>query len=75
MMNYSVYEYNALLVAVEENETPEALEALGEWFRRYGDMYWNGECWDIDGNRGLYPIYKLVDEEREDWEIIGYEIR
>ena len=51
MMNYSVYEYNALLVAVEENETPEALEALGEWFQRYGDMYWNGECWDIDGSR------------------------
>ena len=75
MMNYSVYEYNALLVAVEENKTPEALEALGEWFQRYGEAYWNGECWDIDGNRGLYPIYKLVDEECEDWEIIGYEIR
>lgn len=71
----SYYEYKDLLVAVEENETPEALEALGEWFQRYGNMYWNGECWDIDGNRGLYPIYKLVDEECEDWEIIGYEIR
>ena len=75
MMNYSVYEYNALLVAVEENETPEALEALGEWFQRYGDMYWNGECWDIDGSRGLYPIYKIADEECEGFELVGYEIR
>ena len=73
MMNR--YEYKDILAAVDENETPESLAALGEWFQRYGDMYWNGECWDIDGNRGLYPIYKLVDEECEDWEIIGYEIR
>ena len=73
MMN--CYEYKDLLAAVNENETPESLAALGEWFQLYGNMYWNGERWDIDGNRGLYPIYKLVDEECEDWEIIGYEIR
>lgn len=71
----SYYDYKDLLAAVEENGTPESLAALGEWFQRYGDVYWNGECWDIDGIRGLYPIYKLVDEECEDWEIIGCEIR
>ena len=38
------YDYKNIVAAVEENETPEALAALGEWFRRYGDMYWNGEC-------------------------------
>ena len=41
MMN--CYEYKNLLSAVEENETPESLAALGEWFQRYGDMYCNGE--------------------------------
>lgn len=71
----SYYDYKDLLSAVDENETPESLAALGEWFQRYGDMYWNGECLDIDGNRGLHPIYKLVDEECEEWELTGYEIR
>ena len=69
------YEYKDLLAAVDENETPESLAALGEWFQLYGNMYWNGSCWDIDGVRGLYPIYKLVDEECEDFELVGYEIR
>ena len=41
MMN--CYEYKDLLAAVDENETPESLAALGEWFQLYGNMYWNGE--------------------------------
>lgn len=69
------YNYSELISAVDANETPETLAALGEWFSQYGDMYWNGECWDIDGNRRLYPIYAPLDEECEQWEITGYEIR
>lgn len=75
MEPYEYYNYRDLLAAVDENETPETLSALGEWFSQYGDEYWNGECWDIDGNRRLYPIYAPLDEECEQWEITGYEIR
>lgn len=74
-MNINYYSYAEIRAAVDERETPENLAALGEWFERYGMDFWNGECWDIDGHRSLYPIYELVDEEYEEWELRGYEIR
>ena len=36
---YDRYNYRELLAAVEANETPETLTALGEWFSQYGEVY------------------------------------
>ena len=48
------------------------MNALGEWFEKYGDRYWNGEFFDADGLR-LFPVYVEVDEDQ--FEITGYEVR
>ena len=40
---------------------------------QYGGNYWNGECWEIDSNNSLYPIYREVSEG--EFEVVGYEIK
>lgn len=74
-MNANYYDYNELAAAALENPTTENLAALGEWFEQNGMDYWNGECWEIDSNHSLYPVYKCIDEENEEYECIGYEVR
>lgn len=66
------YSYSELLEAVEANETPDNVDALGAWFEQYGDRYWNGEYYDADGLR-LFPVYVEADEDQ--FEIVGYEVR
>lgn len=66
------YSYSELLEAVEANETPDNVDALGAWFEQYGDRYWNGEYYDADGLR-LFPVYVEVSEDQ--FEITGYEVR
>lgn len=46
------------------------VDTLGAWFEEYGDCYWNGECYNVDG-MNLFPVYKH-DEERDQDEITGY---
>lgn len=66
------YSYSELLEAVKANETPDNVNALGEWFEQYGDQFWNGEYYDADGLR-LFPVYAEVSEYQ--FEITGYEVR
>ncbi len=66
------YSYSELLEAVKANETPDNVNALGEWFEQYGDRYWNGEYYDADGLR-LFPVHVEVSEDQ--FEITGYEVR
>ena len=66
------YSYSELLEAAKANETPDNVNALGEWFEQYGDQFWNGECYDADGLR-LFPVYVEVSEDQ--FEITGYEVR
>lgn len=73
-MNENYYNYKKLAEkALAYNASQEDINALGEWFNDYGCKFWNGECFDIDGNHALYPVYKEVDED--DFELVGYEIR
>lgn len=51
----------------------EDVDALGEWFSKYGDRYWNVEYYDADDGFRLYPIYEEVDED--EFELRGYELR
>ena len=63
-------DYQILRQAAESGNR-EDINALGRWFEREGREFWNGEYYDADGME-IYPVYKLVDAETEDYEIVGY---
>lgn len=65
------YDYKELCEkALAFNATQEDINALGEWFSRHGMSYWNGECFHVDADHDLYPIYKEVGYD--EYELIGY---
>lgn len=65
------YDYKELCEkALAFNATQEDINALGEWFERYGRSGWNGECWTVDAYHDLYPIHKEVGYD--DYEVVGY---
>lgn len=57
--------------ALAPDATQDDINALGEWFERYGDRYWNGEYFDVNGEH-LYRIYSY-DEECDQYDVVGYE--
>lgn len=71
MKYISEYNYEELRAAALTSATQEDIDALGEWFSRYGHSYWNGEYYDADGIR-VYPVYKQIDDNN--YELLGYEI-
>ena len=56
---------------------PDATQAdineLGEWFERYGGGSWNGEYYDADDGKRLFPVYQKIDVD--EFELTGYEFR
>lgn len=56
--------------ALASDATQEDINALGEWFERYGRSGWNGECWTVDAYRDLYPIHKEIGYD--EYEVVGY---
>ena len=65
------YNYEELKnAALAPDATQEDINALGEWFERYGDRYWNGEYFSVEGER-LYRIWDW-DEELDQGEVVGY---
>lgn len=73
------YDYEDLIKAYEDDRSEANLMALVEWFDRYGRDYWNGQCYEIDSSRSLYPVYNWdahTQEEIDDGlEPDGWEIR
>lgn len=70
----TIYDYEELKnKALSADATPEDVNALGKWFEQYGDRYWNGEYFGIEGGICLYRVEKEVDED--EWEIVGYELK
>ena len=63
-------DYQILRQAAESGKRDD-IDALGRWFEREGREFWNGEYYDADGME-IYPLYKLVDAEAGDYEIVGY---
>ena len=60
------------------NGGAKEINALGEWFERYGVQCFNGEFYDVDNKYRLYPLYEMeLDENGEilQGEAIGYELR
>ncbi len=73
-MNIKDYEYKYKEIEDKafESSTKENLENLWKWFEAFGNDYWNGECYTVRDDYGLYPIYEM---DGEDAVIIDYEIR
>ena len=70
----SEYDYEDLAEkAIHFNATKDDLISLWIWFERYGYQYWNGECYEIDSNHYLYPIYE--EDENGYYNFLGCEIR
>ena len=67
--DYSELKENALKFGAKQSD----VDALGEWFSEHGDDFWNGECFEIDKDHRLYPLYEEVDED--EFELKGFEIR
>lgn len=69
----SYYDYQELAAAALADYAPQsAIDALGNWFERYGTMYWNGECYTVDDKNSisLYPVYRELGED--EFELVGY---
>lgn len=64
---YGLNYYELFERAVREDATQEDIDRLGGWFDKYGDMYWRGDYYWLDGIK-VYPIpdcdnpthYKIV---------------
>ena len=72
MNRYSYEELRA--AATADGATEQDVNALGEWFERYGQTCWNGEYYDADDGLRLFPVVAWDDEE-DQGEIVGYEFR
>ena len=83
MADINYYSYKELLAeATKSNATQEDINALGEWFDRFGDYSrdWNGEAWNTEDSGSatkerLYPIYKVDkhgDVDEDDPFPVGY---
>lgn len=68
-MSVNMFNYRELLEAALNDPTPDNLNALGEWYEKYGEQYREGKCYIIDEDHRLYRIYNRT------MDIIGYELQ
>lgn len=67
------YDYDELKErALSPDATNDDIKALGKWFEKYGDKFWNGEYYEIDSKHRLYPVYRNIMDD--DWVISRYTI-
>jgi len=59
--------------ALSADATQEDINLLGKWFELYGESYWNGEFYDVDGTHQLRPVD--VEDEDGDYHREGWELR
>lgn len=70
----SYYDYSELLAkATRKRATREDRLDLLSWFDTYGDRYWNGEYYELEDGKKLYPVYRVIDDETI--ELIDAEVR
>lgn len=73
MIKIAEYGYSELEAAATKfGATQEEINALGEWFERYGQDCWNGESYTVNEARDLhlYPVHKRIGED--EFEIVGW---
>ena len=73
-MVYGRYEYDEALSAALENPSFHNLEELAKWLDVYDPSAWNGEYYDLDEGRRLFPVYGDEDENGC-FPVVGYDIR
>lgn len=69
IMSVNLLNYDELVEAALNYPTWENLNALGEWYEKYGEQYREGKCFIIDENHRLYRIYNRT------MDIVGYELQ
>lgn len=72
-MTYGRYEYPEARAAALNDPTFENCDALRDWLDAYAPGTWNGEYYDIDEGKRLFPILGEEDEYGC-FPTIGYEI-
>lgn len=58
--------------ALSADATQEDINHLGKWFELYGESFWNGEFYDVDGVHRLIPVGREDEDgdfHREGWEL------
>lgn len=55
-------------MALSPAATQKDLDRLAEWFQKFDDQEWTGECYIVDREEGidLYPVYIKIDEDQYD---------
>lgn len=75
-MYNNYYDYQELKEkATGPNAKQSDINALGEWFDRYGAEYWNGESYTVDSSNNLYPLQEAILDENGEIDycnIVGY---
>ena len=70
----SKYDYAELrAAALAPSATVEDLRALADWLEQYDSSAWNGEYYDLDEGKRLFPVYD--ETSTDEWKIVGYEVR
>lgn len=70
------YMFNDLLSrAINAGDLTNETKELAEWFNRYDNSAWNGECYVIGDGTYLYPLYDLDKSDDIDECLIGWGIR
>lgn len=60
-MQIGYYDYEELReAATRPGAAQDDINALGEWFSSFGSMYWNGESYDMDHGKRLFPVYTIT---------------
>lgn len=72
-MNRCCYYPILLKKATKRNATRDDRLDLLAWFETYGDRYWNGEYYELEDGKKLYPVYRVIDDET--FELIDAEVR
>lgn len=71
-MFISQYCFTEYFIDALNRKDKESMGKLIEWCERYGNSYWNGEVYALDGKTGLKPSY-AYDEENEEYVLIDWE--
>lgn len=59
--------------ALSASATQDDVNALGYWFSRYGNRYWNGKFYDCGDDVKLYYVLQQIGED--EFEVVGYELK
>lgn len=79
MLNYNEFsfrpgygDFGTIYESLKQTEDQKYMFQLARWFEDFGTRYWNGECYQIESDKALYPVYQQISEDEfviVDWYI------